>query len=588
MVLRLDSSPRNPEVVVRNSAAVERWRGLIGVLLLAILAIGAATEPANAQETTLADRGVIVGLGDGEQAVIAQSGTTAGSTLGVRVFLDAPVPGLFAVVRPLDGSHALAQHRLPSDPVGTSIDVSLELDLPIGRYLLWPCVGFYVETCTELGVGLPFEVISGELRALMPGHNRASAERINVVFVGSGVGAGGVAPLALDLLMLDGPINVGTDLLYGPMAIEPLASNHDKFNFWFLDHQLTSEIGLFEHPDPAAVVAALGLPNIQLTVLYASADGPSDARMTSFFGDRELPAIDGLRFGGVRLSVDLEAPLWAAPTLAHEWGHGLFALRDEYSAPDERPALTRYPNCAPDLSTAQRWWGHLLGHVDPFVYDVLRARTDAGLPVDTFDQPLPELVRVGMVPGGCYGAADDAVAFRPSFDSLMNNELPVFGSVNRARVEDVLEHFSGRGELDDLDDLILSCTSRLQQMTCEGRLRSYFDPPSSGLMVGGRQCQFATDDEPIVVTCAGPVPAGGFATIAAGLQRDRVEVTNLDPPPTDKPASGGPAQDAKHARGTPLTDDGEETGSIVRFWGILAATTVTAGGLAGRARRVRY
>ena len=45
---------------------------------------------------------------------------------------------------------------------------------------------------------------------------------------------------------------------------------------------------------------------------------------------------------------------------------------------------------------------------------------------------------VGYVPGGCYGPEDAAGVIRPTVDSLMNSNVPVLGSVNRARAEAVL------------------------------------------------------------------------------------------------------------------------------------------------------
>ena len=43
----------------------------------------------------------------------------------------------------------------------------------------------------------------------------------------------------------------------------------------------------------------------------------------------------------------------------------MFDLRDEYTLYDRSTALG-YPNCAPDLETAEAWWGDLDREVDPW------------------------------------------------------------------------------------------------------------------------------------------------------------------------------------------------------------------------------
>jgi hypothetical protein len=77
--------------------------------------------------------------------------------------------------------------------------------------------------------------------------------------------------------------------------------------------------------------------------------------------------------------------------------------------------------------------------VDPWVEEYLAVMDSFGVAVDAL---LRDRLRVDLVTGGCYSPDDDAV--RPTQDSMMNSEIPIFGSVNRRRVEEVIALWSGR------------------------------------------------------------------------------------------------------------------------------------------------
>jgi hypothetical protein len=293
-----------------------------------------------------------------------------------------------------------------------------------------------------------------------------------------------------------------------------------------------------------------------------------------------VPAVDSMVFGGARVSIDPSSAIDSATTLAHEWGHALFELRDEYYGFDGRAVETAYPNCAPDAGTAELWWGEHRGRVDPFVYQVLQDREAAGLEAESADLPLVELVRVDVVAGGCYGNWDEATAYRPSQDSLMNSEIPVFGHVNRARVEAVLDRFSGRGPLVDPDDMVVSCISQSNRLTCDGVLAPYLDPPLDALLVEGTACLFDVTVDPVAVSCSAPAPSGSATVVTVGDEWRRVSVTRLEPapPPTRVDESGGAA-----------TDDGDRRseGSMVGFWLLIGGSVGGAALLVGRGRRRR-
>ncbi len=202
-----------------------------------------------------------------------------------------PLDGLFVTIRNRDGGDVLRTVPLPVQEPFVSTEGSFEPELPIGRYRLWPCVGLTADTCVEQPGGEPFQVISGELIELIDGHNRPSAERINVVFVGSGLSrpVGDEPPLdlptlATELLTIDGPTGVDDGgkpvgagepaqrLVWGPLATEPLASNIDRFNFWYLDDDLADELGVLFGGTESEGDVGFDLPNLQITALYHHED----------------------------------------------------------------------------------------------------------------------------------------------------------------------------------------------------------------------------------------------------------------------------------------------------------------------------
>ena len=213
-----------------------------------------------------------------------------------------PLDGLFVTIRGRDGGDILQTVQLPVNEPFVSTEGSFEPDLPIGRYRLWPCVGATADTCVEQPGGQPFQVINGELIELIDGHNRPSADRINVVFVGSGLSelvdgrrTLDLPSLAIDLLTIEGPTGVGDDggpvdvgepaqrLVWGPLATEPLASNIDRFNFWYIEDDIADEEGvLFGGTEPVGDIG-FALPHVQITALHHDDRRPlSDSRGTSF------------------------------------------------------------------------------------------------------------------------------------------------------------------------------------------------------------------------------------------------------------------------------------------------------------------
>lgn len=448
----------------------------------------------------------------GEQYVFS------GHPLGV--WIDGPerTSARFASVRTREDGRLMATLELPSVEEGTFEPVDIDPgDLPPGRYLITPCMGDTRVDCVEVPGGLGFQVGSGRLVEVIPGWNQSSADRINIVFAPSGDTQPDEALVTIrSLLGWDGPLPIGEGdavvsdprpglvwwVQFGPFAMEPLRSNRSRFNLWMIDDVLVSPRSLDHTAPPMGwdrPAPDFGLPDVQVSVvdvMYPGRYRRSEALWPSFSTpDGPVPITrEGLVFASAYLAV---FPLYSrgqATTLTHEWGHALFDLRDEYVEPD-RGVTYGYPNCAPDEATAREWWGDLAGSVDPF-YDEYAALLDSfGLEPDAL---LRERLTVGFVTGGCYSPGDDAV--RPTTDSMMNSEIPVFGSVNRRRVEEVLSLWSGRIPF-SFDSVSITCTlgeRRQREAFCSLEVAPHVEVPADRvtLSVGTRQvvCDAGTPD----------------------------------------------------------------------------------------------
>ncbi len=559
----------------------------------------------------------LFGDGGGESVVFA------GRPLRWSAYVYEPIDGLFLNFRERNGSDIVSSVPIDVADVFESAEGSIVPDLPDGRYRLWPCVGTTAATCDEQPGGRSFQIIDGEPLELVPGHNRRSADRINVLFVSSGLErffnsdpAKQLPELARTMLTIDGPDGVGFDgeligasepadrLLWGPMAIEPLASHRDRFNFWYLSDEIADELGLlFSGLEPSGD-DGFDLPNVQITALYNDgSDFVSDARRTSFetLEPSEVPVRGRIRFGDARVWVPRFAPLSGATTLAHEWGHGLFGLRDEYYGFDDRGIAEGFPNCAPDIETAELWWGAIVGEVDPFVSQVLEIQEARLLQPEFVNIDLAERTAIDVTAGGCYSDFGSTEVYRPSVDSLMNSEVPVFGVVNRQRVQEVLDRFSGRGPLSSLDELTMSCEGLAGFVNCRGELLSHLDKPLSIVAINANPCEFGSarsqpdgTRSPVPITCStigDPTAAVDLSFKNENLAIEVVDV-NLPPVPSipqrvlaereslvaDRALAATEAAEAD-------SEDGTSTGRTVAIGVLLCIAAISLGFVERRRRR---
>jgi misacylated tRNA(Ala) deacylase len=461
---------------------------------------------------------------------------------------------LWAAVYPRDGGSRVAMVPVPDMAGGTSVEVAFG-SLGPGRYLLRACVGASPSSCQESPGATYFQIGSGDLVEAIPGWNLAGADRINLVLAGSGFADfESFASIARDLLSTEGPLLLDGDggtlpsiapveevfgLEWGPFSVEPLRSARRAFNLWLLADPVADPRALYHSPLPlgsgAVGTDGFGLDNVDIVTVHLEPFGRfrrSEAAWTSFDGREVLTRGAGLAFGGVYLALPRTYPLGEADTLLHELGHSLFGLRDEYSSGD-RPVFYGYPNCASDESVARGWWGDLIGEVDPFVeeYASVMLRYQQWLP----DSLVADLT-VGYHRGGCYSMEEEAV--RPTIESVMNGQTPVFGSVNRRRVEQVLGLFDGRAVLSDrshVDAFECAVTSLGTPLAlCRVSVVPFVDPPEGGLgiEVGGTRgtCLWlpGEDASPGMVGCPAMALEGEGPWEVSLSPAEGVEVATVD------------------------------------------------------------
>jgi hypothetical protein len=404
-----------------------------------------------------------------------------------------------------------------SQPIpNTDGDIVLKVSDDAGLYRLSLCEGASEATCEFQPGSWLIQVIDSKLEPLVPAANLADANRINVIVASSDYIP---ATLLTDLLGLNGPIAINargeratsrddvTDVILGPFAIEPLASSVHRFNIWLIGVDIV---------DPSASIPdGFALPNVHVLTLHWMT--PGDSRRSSstgpsFAGQQDMSDSSAVRFGDSYVALAAATPLLSSTTIAHEWGHALFDLRDEYGGNDPGPT-EGYPNCAPDEATALAWWGPAIGSVDPFYEEYLAALATHGLAptADLLDQ-----LTISLTPGLCLGSRN-STAVRPSGDSLMNSHVPVFGWVNRFRAQQVLDRWSGQAPFTDLRHLKLSCEPNLSPTTspsCTGTIAAQVAAPETPI-------DLLSADGSVVAECvvAGGAPAQGWAVTCGSLPR---------------------------------------------------------------------
>ncbi len=361
-----------------------------------------------------------------------------------------------------DGSDEVVA-RVPALAPG---DERAVVELPFtesGRWTLTGCAvpndaepGDETAGCDAEGMRRPWQTVDPAPLPLLEGHNLAGATRVQLVFYGSGWDEDleGLRTTAERILTLDGqPIAEREDgeiyhLGWGPFAIEPLRGNAHRFDVWYLAEDthsrgLSFNPGLGDGVALGADPAELGLDG-PVVMINLDRDGAlagvrATAEDPSFAFETTLPSASEMAMGSIHLPFSFTLDSQAAPTLAHELGHAVFGLRDEYVEPGVAEPVLGAPNCAGDAEEAEALWGDLVGEIDPMLARWRDAQQAAGLWFAEGDGS--DMVRVGYVEGGCFSTSSRVL--RPTENSLMSSEIPVFGAVNRRQVQRVLDLFDG-------------------------------------------------------------------------------------------------------------------------------------------------
>ena len=336
------------------------------------------------------------------------------------------------------------------------------------------------------------------LKPLSPNLNHdAGADRINIIFYSTDknidynfLKQSAINSLAINRDFIFDDLDPKNAL--GVFSIEPYKSNIERFNFWIYESNVSpvnkENFNFYVSLDPTIFGLKFITP-INVTIRPPSNPsnqfvGREHARLADVGYDENYQKINRYSNGNVELYYEDTQSLADGKlggfTLAHELGHALFGLADEYSESDLNIPTYQYPNCAQTLEQASSWWNNELGKVDPFFYEYrtkyiqhqitkypesLRQTTNGyemfTYPED-FTQPgswkavtlneimNEESVRIKLTPGQCFSTSPDKV-FRPNTSSIMGGENPIFGSVNRAVGEKILNLFSGNNTILEKD-----------------------------------------------------------------------------------------------------------------------------------------
>jgi len=355
-----------------------------------------------------------------------------------------------------------------------------------GIYNLSICKGIEGNLCCmDLGMRINVESSPfGDILPLYPDHNKKNADRINIIFLGANYPS---MDLFLDItkqaisfngqpteiLISEEVLDDGSVKEFNPpktykdigfFAMEPFRSNKDKFNLWYFENQLTISFeDLYRATQKFSFVNLNNTYFVLLTYGLNSSirdigsggyaylpsqeicdlrPGESIEKSHNLFGSSVLsgkPAVSD-NFEVISGYENYSRYIYLAHSsmFSHETGHGMFCLRDEYQNNEMVDGVAKYPNCASSLDEAKTYWGDLIGEIDPFfeeAYDFLDLIA-FGVNEEDF--------KINFVKGGCgtpYGGGSN---YRPTKRSLMSTSDPILGAVNRQRVEQVLNSFSGK------------------------------------------------------------------------------------------------------------------------------------------------
>jgi hypothetical protein len=257
-------------------------------------------------------------------------------------------------------------------------------------------------------------------------------------------------------------------LSYGPFAIEPLKSNKSKFNLFVLDTLLDSfdkKVILKSLSDKGIKAKNTVFMNINFangrswtrTPDFAQVADLNKSNLTYDSPDNSVVGVITQYLGANGIWQESQRNV-----LTHELGHTIFGLKDEYSEGEQYAPRTAYPNCLPYDQDRKTIWTNIVGSnpdgaLDPFYNDWVKEMRkyknqnrpnmalDEYIKTVTGDDISAEQFTTRMnVNGECYGPEKGGLVFKPTRKSLMTANYPVMGTVNRARVQNILNLYTGK------------------------------------------------------------------------------------------------------------------------------------------------
>ena len=335
----------------------------------------------------------------------------------------------------------------------------------------------------------PIAIDKTKIEALSPSLNSDKTKnRINMLFYRSdpNVNILELKTAITKALKDTKPVNYYTGE-YGVFDIEPFRSNMDKFNFWFYTESvLTSQdynfrefvgnLPISSGLDFASPILLEKRPSLDINSPFSARDNakPPSITYTQDKGvAKYLPGSVTLYWDN---NMDGLITNLNSVTLAHEMGHSIFNLNDEYPEPGISTPVLGYPSCASNENEGRLWWGDYIGQVDPFFYEYRDNYINGILNLqdswlryngtqleeqysDIEDQINtsvkwrsiskdgildPEEFRITAVNrGGCFADSSNKDAWRSNKNSIMGTSgTSIFGSYNRAVGQKILDLFN--------------------------------------------------------------------------------------------------------------------------------------------------
>jgi hypothetical protein len=301
----------------------------------------------------------------------------------------------------------------------------------------------------------PLSLCKSKIKPLFDNqYNDSNADRINLVFIYTDTYTN--TPLAnrtqlQNFLQVNSTVtlpaastNASNNFGYafGFFSVEPLKSNKNKFNLWYYD------VDKFDADSPDIIAdefqfftEEFGLP--YLTPIILNSQNTRDNAFLANYSELNNNITNYYPGYGRVISMPQNGTaITDFATLVHESGHFLFGLGDEYREPNEQDVRYKLPNCVQYNGRATLNWSNRIGQVDPFYNEVVTLLNNASYPSNKI--PAQSLITTGINRNFCQSDVTEFQAV-PTQASIMNEhfKMPVFGSVNREKVERVLNLFSG-------------------------------------------------------------------------------------------------------------------------------------------------